>query len=437
MSKSKLILVPSKSMDDNKKTSRNENGLIRMSEKVRDLMRFNEKKVEIWIGSNAAEERKNSSVLLDLFHAYSTDLKKARESGDFSSSELDRIGFVTTKMWNRVTDGKRRNDIWVSTGVHDTVIGADPEFLLFDSSNNIIRANDIIQKEGVIGCDGAMAEVRPKPSTSPAGLVKNIKAAFNNSSLVSPISSYEWRAACYYKDSSRDYPVGGHIHVGNPAKVARMTLEKRERFFNVLNKIMDELVAIPCIRLDGEMGNKRRTNCQMSHTGGFGYFGEWRTCNGRLEHRTLSGMWLIHPSLAKCVIGTSKAITDEVFKRWSDKGFNHDYIIPNQYSTINRGQMNDNTFNNWPQFPVCKDLDAHMSSKELRDILNNSRGSDIDKKMLKDWRTKIRRLSTYSKYSVYIDGLMEVLLAPISKISKLDTRIKNSWIGKKKFFIDV
>lgn len=435
--KKKLILLPSRSMDNNRKEGRNENNLIRMAAKARQYMGFADDKVEIW---TVAGVEKQTSVLLDIFHAFSTDVNKAKElvqKGDFKPNDLNRIGFVTTKMYNRVTGGDGDANIWVSTGVHDTVVGADPEFLLFNDSGSVVHADGIMSKLGIIGCDGAMAEVRPKPSTDPAGLVKNIKHAFSNKSLTSAISPYEWRAGCYFKNAKRDYPMGGHIHVGNPAKVAGMPIAKREVYFNVLNKIMDEFISIPCMKLDGDMGTKRRTKCQMSNTGGWGYFGEWRFCNGRLEHRTLSGMWLMHPTVAVCTLGTAKAITDEFFKRWADNKFGHNYVIPAKYSGLGKDGMNNDNFSDWKSFQICEDVGATMSSKELRQVLNMSIGSDISKSWLDKWHTKMRRLSTYSKYSKYIDGLREILKVSVPELSKWDLKIQNNWLKSKKFLVSI
>jgi len=301
----------------------------------------------------------------------------------------------------------------------------------------VVHANGIMSKEGIIGCDGAMAEVRPKPSTSPTGLVGNIKAAFSNKSLTAAITHYEWRAGCYYKNSKRDYPTGGHIHIGNPAKVARMSMPRREMFFNVLNKILDEFLSIPCVRLDGDMGTQRRTNCQMSNTGGWGYFGEWRPCNGRLEHRTLSGMWLMHPSVAACVVGTAKAISDEVFKKWAHHSFKYEYVIPTKYNGLGKSDMNNNSFSDWQSFPICKEVGAIMPSKELSKILNMSKGSDISKSWLDNWHAKMRRLSTYGKYSKYIDGLREILKISMPELDKWDRKIQNNWLKSKKFLVNI
>jgi hypothetical protein len=426
-------------MDNNRKEDRNENGLIRMPAKARNYMDFEEPKVEIWTVDSGSERQ--ASVLLDIFHAFSTDVKKVKESirkGEMKPADLNRIGFVTTKMYNRITGGDSDMNIWVSTGVHDTVFGADPEFLLFNDDGQVVHANGLMSKAGVIGCDGAMAEVRPHPSTNPEGLVNNIKKAFADKSLTSAITPYEWRCGCYYANSKRDYPMGGHIHVGNPAKVAQMPMAKREMFFNVLNKIMDELIAIPCMRLDGDMGRKRRTDCKMSFGGGgWGWFGEWRKCNGRLEHRTLSGMWLMHPSVARCVLGTAKAVTDEVFKLWANHDFKYDYVVPMKHQGLNYTDMNNNNFTAWKNFGVCKDIRAVMTSKDLRSVLNMSKGSDITKSWLDNWHSDLSKMSTYGKYSKYIRGLREILKISMNELGGWDRKIQNNWLKSKKFLVDV
>jgi len=437
INKKKLVLVPSRSMDNNRKQGRNENGLIRMAAKAREFMSFDGDKVEIW---TVAGTERQASVLLDVFQAFSTDVKKIKDlikQGEIKPTEINRIGFVTTKMYNRITGGDSQTNIWVSTGVHDTVIGADPEFLLFNDKGEVVHANGLMSKTGIIGCDGAMAEIRPAPSTDPQGLIKNIKDAFSNKSLTAAMSPYDWMAGCYYKNSKRDYPMGGHIHIGNPAKVAQMPMPKREMFFNVMNKIVDELVSIPCMRFDGEMGAKRRTKCQMSNHGGWGYFGEWRPCNGRLEHRTLSGMWLMHPTVAVCVIGTAKAVTDEVFKRWAEHKFNYDYVVPKKYSGLNYHDMNNDKFSDWKDFPVCIDLNTLMPSKELRQVLNMSKAADISKSWLDAWHSKMTQMSTYNKYSKYIDGLREILKVSMAELDKWDRKIQNNWLKSKKFIVTI
>lgn len=428
MAKEKLILVPSKQMDGNKKEDRNEHGLIRMSKAARNNMGF-EDKVEVYPQGNSADATKGA-MLLSIFHAFSADIKTLRREG-YTESDLRRTGFVTTRTYNRITgntDRKVAKNIWITDDIADTIIGADPEFLLFDDNNAVVRANNVMGYNGPIGCDGAMAEVRPKPSVSPEGLVTNIKTLFEDQSLTNRIQPYNWMAGCYYKDQARDYPVGGHIHIGNPVRIAKIGVDRRTDFFKAFNKILDELLAIPMIKIDGaDLGRARRTECTM---GKFGYFGEFRLCNGRLEHRTLSGMWLMHPTLATMVFGTAKAIIDEVYRHVADQNYKLDYMFPN---SLRRHQVWGVGFDRWGDIPLVNDLGCTMNSRDMIELLHKSSATKISKKFLTSWYSRMRKLSTYKQYAKYIDGLYEILKNTTKSFQEYDKRLQSTWLEGKPF----
>jgi len=424
MSRKRLVLIPSQLMDRNKK--RDESGLIRMPAKARENLGFaHDKTLEVWPVGVSAEERRTTTAILTIHHAYTEDIRAAKADG----RDLDAIAFVTSKMQASLCRGKY-TDVWVSKDVHDTLVGADPEFLLFDDAGGVIRALNVLPHEGKLGSDGAMAEVRPDPAISPDELVDNISKIFTNERFISKIKGYLWKSGCYYKDNARDYPIGGHIHIGNPERVARLDNNRRNLFFKTLNKILDELLGIMMIRLDGtDDGCSRRTKCTM---GKYGYFGEWRNHNGRLEYRTLSGMWLTHPRLAAFVIGTAKAITDEVFSRWNDKNYDMKYVYPTEFNNINPYLAD---FDGWKEIEVCKDLGCIKSSSKLHEILNESKVSNVNKGLLEEWHTKMRKLSTYANYSSYIDGLREVLSLSAKDINGLDRNLKKNWLEEKPFIV--
>jgi hypothetical protein len=423
MSRKRLVLMPSALMDKNKK--RDESSLIRLPGKAREALGFAyDKSMEVWPVGVSAEERKNSTAILDIHHAYTADISRAKEAGH----DITNTAFVTTKMQQMLCRGKY-TEVWVAKGVHDTIVGADPEFLLFEGSK-IVRALNILPHEGKLGSDGAMAEVRPDPAIGPEELVENILKILTNDRLTSKIKDFDWRAGCYYKDNERDYPIGGHIHVGNPERVQRLESARRNYFFKTLNKILDELLGVMMIRLDGaEDGCSRRTKCTM---GKYGYFGEWRNHNGRLEYRTLSGMWLTHPKLAGYVIGTAKAITDEVFNRWNDKGYDMRYVHPTEFNNINPYQAG---FDGWKEIEVCKDLGCVKSSTKMHELLNESRSANVNKGAVEEWHKKMRGLSTYAGYAKYIDGLREVLSLPSKDVGNLERSIKKNWLEGKPFII--
>lgn len=448
MARQKLILVASDKMDNNKKSDRNEHTLIRMSSAVRSNMKFKEDSVELCPAGASAENQIARTKMLSIFKAFAADIKKAKammDAGELSAAELKRVGFVTTKTLNSINGaaGKKKNkNIWVSDTIENTVLGSDPEFLLFDRGTNVIvRANNVLSRSGILGSDGAMAEIRPRPATTTEALVKNIKKVFSSDKAVQYIDKYKWQAACYYKDNSRDYPVGGHIHIGNPAKIAKLNTKTRNAFFVVLNKILDELLAIPLIKLDGaEEGNLRRTKCQMCTTGygGYGFFGEMRTPNGRLEHRTLSGMWLAHPSITKAVFGTTKAIVDEVFRLVSDKNFRTEYMCldPNAPNPTN-SHIWKKGFNGWKDVSLAKDMRCVASSDKMIGILNSSKPSTINAAYLQKWLSTMKGFSTYKDNSKYILGLYEILKISSKELQEADRELQKNWLENKKFVVNL
>ncbi len=446
MARKKLILVASDRMDNNKKETRNEHGLVRMSAAVRKNMKFDQDSVEIYPADASATSRIAKTQMLKIFQAFAVDIKSLEPmiaSGELTPEEAVRVGFVTSATLNRVNgtrNRKKSKDIWISDTISDTIIGSDPEFLLFNRSNgSVIRANSVMSKTGKMGSDGAMAEIRPDPTVSPVDHVANMIKIFKTDKNAGLISDYRWSAECYHRDNNRDYPVGGHIHIGNPMIIANMPQSDREAFFRCMNKVLDELLAVPLIKLDGtEKGNRRRTNCQVhSGGGGFGYFGEYRLCGGRLEHRTLSGMWLLHPSVARAVFGTAKAIIDEVFRLVSDKKYNKKYMCLYPEDSRNSRHMWKRGYDGWKKMGLLKDMRCVTGTDEMIGRLHKSESSSIDVTYLRNWLAQMKGLSTYKEHAKYIRGLHDILKISTTNLQGWDREIQKNWLGKKKFLVEV
>jgi len=453
MARKKLILLASDRMDSNKKPDRNEDNLIRMSAAARKFMNFSDKAVEIYPTNITAANRGIRSQVLNIFHAFKpdvTDLKRMMRNGELTPEEAVRVGFVTTRTFNKINGTNKKpklnKNVWIADELSETVIGSDPEFLLFDNDENrVVRANSILSHSGKVASDGAMAELRPDPSVLPEEHVKNIVKLLRSDKAIKEIRPYRWMAACYHRDEIRDYPVGGHIHIGMPARIASLDRKTKEAFFIVMNKILDELLAIPLIKLDGaEHGRRRRTNCKICTTGhhGYGFFGEMRIPNGRLEHRTLSGMWLMHPSVAKAVFGTARAIIDEIFKLVSSRNFSSKYMClyaKDDESGNDRiiKHMYKRDFNGWKNVPLAKDIGCTTSSDKMIEILNNSNTSYVNSSYLKKWFSRLKSFSTYKDNSKYIRGLYEILKISAKDLNSYDKEMKKNWLDKKKFMVDL
>lgn len=426
-----MILVVSESMDNNKKPDRNEHGLVRCSSAARKAMCFNASIINV--GGGAAESA------LQVHQAFTDDIRRLRESGRFTKEELRNVGFVTSDMFRKLTGQnksfKKGGHWYVQKKTKNTLLGADPEFLLFDNDNNVVRANNVLAKAGLIGSDGAMIEVRPEPSTDPRTVVQNIQNIFKNTNLTGPIRDYKWMASVYHKDNVRDYPVGGHIHLGNPVGISQLSSNARTFMFAVLNKIMDELLAIPLIKLDGnDLGKCRRSDCQMAFgNNGYGFYGEWRVCDGRLEHRTLSGLWLMHPRTAECVLGTAKAIADEMYGMVVNDAFSHKLFKHPDISFENNKYLYRSEFDGWDEIPIAKAMGCVKPSSYMADILNASKARSITHTFLKKWYSHMRGLSTYEKYSDYIDGLYAVLSLSFKDVKAVGFDIKRNWVEDKAF----
>ncbi len=436
--KQNLILVVSDNMNTNKKSDRNEHDLVRMSAGARNSFALANSKIEI--------SYKTQSSLLNVHEAFSSDIKQLKKDG-FSIEDLKRVGFVTKDTFQKLTNykgGMVKNNVFIGKpekpkkAPFEMLIGADPEFLLFDNNGNVVRANNILPKPGPIGSDGAMIEIRPNPTPCPSQLVNNMKEIFANEELTAIIKNYEWKAAIYHKDDQRDYPVGGHIHLGNPPGMDKfISGNSKSYLFAVFNKIMDELLAIPLIKLDGsDLGKSRRSDCKMAMgNNGYGFYGEWRPCDGRLEHRTLSGLWLMHPVIADCVLGAAKAIAEEMYgmayeEDFASKLYRHPDITLGNHKRLYRSEFDD-----WSSITLTAAMDCTKSSSFMASTLNTSKTKSITKAYLKGWYAQMKRLSTYRKYSKQIDKLYAILCLPRKNITDVGFDLKKNWLEENGFSI--
>lgn len=434
--KQSLILVVSDNMNKNKKPDRNERGLVRMGASARK---------NIALGAdNLMLSHKTRSSMLRVHRAFSSDIKKLKEEG-YSPADLRKVAFVTGDTFKKLTESNRRilkSNVFIGPpekpkkAPFSMLIGADPEFLLFNTEGNVVHANNVLPKPGPIGSDGAMIEVRPDPDENPIQVVDNMMNIFSNKSLTSKIEDYVWKAAIYHKNTQRDYPVGGHIHLGNPPGMSKcISGQSKSYLFAVFNKIMDELLAIPLIKLDGaDLGRSRRSDCQMSMgQGGYGFYGEWRPCDGRLEHRTLSGLWLMHPKVAEAVLGSAKAIAEEMYKIAYEQDFvkslyKHPDIGIGSYKHLYRPEFDD-----WGSITLSATMDCTQSSSYMASMLNTSKAKSVTKAYLRKWYKKMRRLSTYSKYSTQIDKLYAILSVPRKEVTEVGFDLKKNWLEGKGF----
>jgi hypothetical protein len=160
--------------------------------------------------------------------------------------------------------------------VKAVTLGSDPEFeLIVDgaviNASSVLRA-DIHLPWGSIGVDGAgsQLELRPKPSTKPSVLVKNVgRLLLAVPKAVGGVPSTQ----CEY------YSIGGHIHIGRlPQNV----------YYSDLVGIVDE--GLGDIFYD--------LNADVRVRAGYGKRREWRKQPWGVEYRTPPAAIWSHPGVA-------------------------------------------------------------------------------------------------------------------------------------------
>lgn len=439
--KAPLILVISDKMDNNQKQDRYEDRLIRMGERARNRLGLkDEKSVELW-PEGSAQDRITRSKVLEIFQAYSEDLKNTKKT--MPEEEYNRVGFVTSRTFNFICKDKRKKkkDIWIADTVEDTVIGADPEFVLMNADNSIKYAAEIegFHHTDVLGSDGPWAEVRPQPAIEVSDFINNIKGILKGHKNVELIQKYRWIGGCYYYglrqgDAEREWPIGGHIHIGTPSRLAR-SVESFGDYYRIavyacLNKVLDEYVAIPMIKVDGKenSGNRRRS---------FGYYGDTRTEHGRLEYRMLSGEWLTHPEMAEIVVGTVKAIAHEFFKIIDESDYKHAMIMTKKQQSSDSYEdfyFFRDDFCYWKNIEVMRAFNATKNSEAMRGILDGNE-IEFDKPFFTSLKKKLKALSVYNDYSEHLDRFVELVSLPNKILLGRDKELKHSWVKNSEFIL--
>ena len=438
--KKQLILIPSHRMDSNTKKGRYEDKLIRIGAKARANLGLNdEKEVELW-PSTSDMDRISRSRVLTIFKAFSADLKEAKNAG-LSPNEYNRVGFVTTNTFDYICHQgvNSKTDIWIAQSIEDTVIGGDPEFVLLTKDNKVKYAASVANFDynGKLASDGPLAEIRPDPAVTVENFVNNIQEILCNHPRCKNINKYKWISGCCWlgegedhNNDRREWPIGGHIHIGTPAIVHKHWNDSddttlQDSFYIVLTKVLDELLAIPIMKIDTKNESiKRRLH--------YGTYGSYHTDHGRLEYRTLSGTWLAHPRLATIVLGTAKAIIDSFFYLWESSEFDIKFLAGG-YNPENVDFF-DSDFNKWDRMEITRILRATRTSKEMVAILNKYKMS-YTKKYIRELKSTLRNLPAYRTYSNYIDTFIELISLPYRKLRRIDRNLKNTWVSGKEFII--
>ncbi len=383
--KVQLRLLSSKTMTD-----KSENTTIRFPRRAREHFGFSNNSVVLGKGKYQTN--------LKVKHAYKEDvhhLADMIQRGKLTDEEATSVGFVTHTVQRRIS--RKKGNIWVSDGVGSITIGADPEFGLIGQGGILIRGNTIVPHNGRFGSDGPSVEVRPPPDRDHLVVVQRIDEILKNPP--EDAGKFSWQGGATYQDVNRVYWFGGHIHLGRPIQI------QADAAYGIYQKIataLDSLLALPMCRFDTPDPHRRRNGCQYA----YGKAGDIRADypeQDRFEYRVLSGLWLVHPTLAKIAMGTAKCIAETAYGRIADQKFDLE----------------------WAEAPVSrKGLLKSFKLKDIRGaqrIINRAKPEEVTTEMVKSWKRQLEGLDLFDEYAPELRALMALAAAAPGEFN-LDVR---------------
>ncbi len=190
----------------------------------------------------------------------------------------------------RVMDAANR----ASSG--EVKMGADPEFMLYNIKNGkMTPASQFFPRDGVVGCDALrtpnrqsrpIAELRPRPASSPHRLLANLEDAMHIAYRLAPYKNIKWLAG---SRPFQGYSIGGHLHFSNV------------EMNNHILRALDSYLGLPVFLLENQStAVKRRLK--------YGFLADFRFKDyGGFEYRTLAS-WLVSPQIAAAVLCLAKVV---------------------------------------------------------------------------------------------------------------------------------
>jgi len=393
-SKVQLRLVASTKMAETE-----ENDVIRFPRRAREYFGFSNSKV--LIGKGYYE------VSLKVKKAYKEDIQrlaKMIKTGKVTEEEARYVGFVTRNTRDRVTRKKGGGDIWITEGISNITVGADPEIGLIGDNGALVRGSSIVGHAGRFGSDGPSVEVRPTPNTNHIEVIRNMRQILLDPPAAA--DAYRWRGGATFQDHHRVYWFGGHIHLGRPAQIKS---EDAGPIYERIATALDGLLALPMVRFDTPEPYLRRNGCKYN----YGKAGDIRSDypeQNRFEYRVLSGLWLVHPTLASIAIGTAKCITETAYSRVAEHDFDPTWAAN---SASKKGLLKS--------FGIT-------GVTEIRAVINNAYVTGVTEDRLATWERNLRKLDRFDEYKPELNALIALSKEDPEVIEEnINLDVKRNW----------
>lgn len=260
-----------------------ENKLIRMSEELR-------KELNLSLGEFIIIQ--NIALQVDKIYKEDFDINQKK-------------AFVTKNTFYEF----KSNNVKFEVSKHVT-LGCDPEFFLIDPKNNcLFNPGTLVKKQGCIGHDGLLMELRPQPSIEQDIVVNNLY------SLIQQFNSMlELRNLSHLQMISQSGGwglfTGFHVHLGLPQRLLNPQQPDFGKIINIIVKALDYYVGTLSVLVEKE-DNSRRCSPFVN----YGKVSDSRISQRTLEYRVPGGALLKHPILTSGLLGICSMVTHDLLER--------------------------------------------------------------------------------------------------------------------------
>jgi hypothetical protein len=202
---------------------------------------------------------------------------------------------------------------------HDLTVGADPEFFFVSKTGRIVEGYTLFDKDGELGSDGDLGEMRPDFALSPDQVTENLYNIIKTiprriSGDITPIATSWYNGLC----------CGFHIHFGMPAEIMTFAAENTDAFLKSTMHVMDYMVGIPAHSVDPDDNRRLSTN--------YGNPSDFRMSMRTVEYRTPGGYHLRSRKSANSLLCLGFSVMDTLIKDceitsdgWADMSKISDY----------------------------------------------------------------------------------------------------------------
>jgi hypothetical protein len=226
--------------------------------------------------------------------------------------ELDRLtgatsAFVTNKVLKQI--GVAIDTLTVTKHI---TMGCDPEMFLVDSTTKqLYNPGFLFPKNGPIGFDGMLAEIRPRPGVSPAEVTRNIYdmlVQIREAIAAKGLHSVRMVA----KSSGWNLFAGFHVHLGIPGNLLNPTQMGYGIILRTIIKVLDYYVGTLAVIAEGNDCGRR-----CSPYVAYGKVSDFRVSTNirTLEYRVPGGALLCHPVLTQGLLSLCSMVAHDVIER--------------------------------------------------------------------------------------------------------------------------